>query len=128
MAGPDDLKRETGPTRVQVGWACARSRRLGVAYFEHEGESAGDSWRLVHVNPLPAGTFFTPGGEMPPVGGAFMPGHGFEGCPNCGSMSFIKCAACGRLSCWDEGPVGPCGWCSASGPVAGRIESLDSTA
>lgn len=35
----------------------------------------------------------------------------YPGCPYCGSVGFVQCDECGKLSCWNGESVIICPWC-----------------
>lgn len=42
----------------------------------------------------------------------------YPGCPHCGGMSFVRCGACGHLSCWDgEDMTFVCHHCGYTGEL-----------
>jgi len=100
---------------------CSRTKVKAVARFAFREPA---TWQLteVRVAAVPAnraanrpqdlnGTF-----EVPPT---------YSGCPQCGARSFVRCGACGELSCYSpDSAIFLCSWCPNSGPVSGTITSL----
>lgn len=36
----------------------------------------------------------------------------YPGCPYCGSLGFVKCGKCGKLTCWSNETSLTCSWCN----------------
>lgn len=61
------------------------------------------------------------------VSGLLLVSGEFPGCPRCGVDSFVKCALCGRFTCWRGGePQWYCRWapCRSYGAPSGSITSF----
>jgi hypothetical protein len=105
--------------RAWVRMYCGRDRQARVAVFRR----SGTEWQIVSVGGPDRSAQSQPGGL--PVSGSFGIAAGYEGCPGCGSDSYVRCGPCAQLGCWRSSePVFTCGNCGNSGPVSGRIESL----
>lgn len=36
----------------------------------------------------------------------------YPGCPTCGSKGYVRCASCGKLTCWSGENTSKCAWCN----------------
>lgn len=107
--------------RSRTAWVrmyCSRDRQARVATFRQ----VGPEWQLASVGgQAPSGG----AGAGLPVAGRFSFVPGYQGCPGCGSDSYVRCGSCGQLGCWRSTEAYfSCGNCGRSGLVSGAIESL----
>ena len=88
-----------------------------------EFRRVGAEWQLAAVaDDAPGAPAVT--GALP-LSGPFGIDPGYRGCPRCGADSYVRCGACGGLSCWrSTDRMSTCGACGRRAPVSGRIESL----
>lgn len=35
----------------------------------------------------------------------------YPGCPNCGSLGYVRCGYCGKLTCYNDETSMKCAWC-----------------
>ena len=49
-------------------------------------------------------------------------------CPDCGSISYVRCGQCQKLTCYDGSGKFTCAYCGNSGEVSGYIDTLDGEA
>lgn len=107
---------------LPVGWLFADSRTAMIAYFRFHG----DCWYLTQAHEIPEPA--APSAERAAVTGAFGLSAECRGCPACRADSFARCHSCHEISCWQSSdPRFQRGFCGATGPVSGFIDSLRST-
>ena len=41
----------------------------------------------------------------------------YPGCPYCGTIGWVSCGKCGKLTCWENDENFECSWCGATGVV-----------
>ncbi len=108
------------PAHARIGLACGATRNLSTARFEKNEQGV---WMLMSAsarNERPDASSATYGSVEGPFGTA----TSYPGCPHCGARSYVKCGACGHLSCWRGSGEFSCGWCANRGPVEGTIQTL----
>jgi len=111
----------TRPRSTFVAMSCSRTGARGVARFEFQEPA---TWQLaeVRIREMPASATASRPDDLR---GAFVVSATYAGCPECGAGTFVRCGACGQLSCYkpDDG-LFSCAWCKNTGPVAGEITSV----
>lgn len=103
-----------------VPMTCSQTRRFLMTRFEWTDAA----WELRGAS------FARPNTESSALGrqhleGAFAVGEEYPGCPGCRADTFVRCANCLELGCWDTTwPLFHCPVCGNSGEVEGGIDSL----
>jgi len=109
---------------IRIVFACAQTKRLGIARFEQFDNDPHHAWWLTAARPLGDDAQANQFTSIGNIKGPFYYHHDYAGCPHCDAKSFVKCHNCGRMSCWNNTRMGPCGWCPATGAVEGSIQDL----
>ena len=84
----------------------------------------GGNWQLTYSSLTGDDPRVGPG-EALSLKGQFSCAAEYPGCASCFVGSYVKCASCARLSCWDANTeLFRCGWCGSTGPVEGLINQV----
>lgn len=70
----------------------------------------GDWWRT-WAFPVDESRARREGYDVTEVQGNLYPTEGYPGCPFCGTVSFVQCNKCRRISCWHGESSVTCPWC-----------------
>jgi hypothetical protein len=111
----------TRPRSAFVPMGCSRTKVKAVARFAFREPG---TWQLaeMRVAAVPASRAASRPQDLT---GTFEVLPSYAGCPQCAAPGFVRCGACGELSCYrSDQAIFSCSWCPNSGPVAGTITSL----
>lgn len=70
----------------------------------------GDWWRT-WAFPIDEKRAHNEGYDATSVNGNMYYAEGYPGCPYCGSMGFVQCNKCHKLTCWNGESRLTCEWC-----------------
>lgn len=100
---------------------CSKTKEPFYARFDY---AADDMWALTYgLKTLPEGQGVTSEGAQQDIS-VLRVGPQYK-CPYCGSTNFVRCGACGKLTCYDDGGKFSCAHCPNKGTVSGHIEKID---
>ena len=93
---------------------CSRSK----SYFGIRAEKFERVWTFTWAFPITQSVAKKENFGAGDVSGEINFAHEYPGCPHCGNQGFVRCGACGRLSCMGDGASSfSCPWCGNSGEV-----------
>ncbi len=75
-----------------------------------EKKSDGD-WYRTWAFPIKERQAKSEGFDKTQVAGNLYPTEEYPGCPHCGSMNFVQCGKCKKISCWNGEENLHCDWC-----------------
>lgn len=88
---------------------CTRTKRpFGVRTQKMEDGDWYRTWSFV----IDQRRAHAEGYDVTPVRGNLYAIGEYPGCPHCGSMNFVQCNACMKISCWNQETRLTCPWCS----------------
>jgi len=93
---------------------CPKTKRL----YGMRVEQRGGDWVRTWAFPIDEQKAKHEGFEANKVTGSMNAVDDYPGCPHCGSMNFILCGRCGKISCGgDNESYFTCPWCGNSGEL-----------
>jgi hypothetical protein len=99
---------------------CADTRRTMTGRFIEQG----NYWNLAELH-LRESQGMAQTDEAPErLAGTFGLADEFSGCPECGNRSYVRCGACGELSCWPGTGYFACVACGNGSMPEGRINDV----
>lgn len=102
---------------------CSETKKPFFARFDY---AADDTWALTYgVRNLPAGESVSSGSSQQDISNLRV-GPQYR-CPDCGSVDFVRCGACGKQTCYKGTGLFHCAYCGNSGEVKGTIDTIDVT-
>ena len=87
---------------------CAKQNRVFGARTERMED--GDWWRT-WAFPISEHIARNEGYDQTPVRGNLYCTKEYPGCPYCGTLSFVHCNVCHKLTCWNNETSLVCPWC-----------------
>ncbi len=92
---------------------CPESNKTyGVRIEEYESD-----WYRTWAFPLEEKTAAKEGYDKEKIVGNLYAADEYPGCPHCKAVQFLKCATCGKLSCWTGNEKVRCPWCGTTGHI-----------
>lgn len=102
---------------------CSKTHNAFYARFDY---AADHVWALTYgVKNLPNGGYLSNRSQQQDISNMRI-GPQYK-CPYCGNVYFVKCGACGKYTCYDDGGHFTCAYCGNSGKVSGYIEKVDTS-
>lgn len=87
---------------------CSKQHKAFAARAEKKSD--GDWWRT-YAFPISERIAHAEGYDQTPVRGNLYCTENYPGCPYCGSMNFVHCNKCHKLTCWHGESKMICPWC-----------------
>jgi hypothetical protein len=102
---------------------CGTSGKL----FATRVERQGNDWIRTWAFPISEEVAKNEGFDQVTLSGNFPCTDDFPGCPYCGSVGFVHCGACGKITCDDgKSEIFTCQWCKNSGKLT-LVDSMSLT-
>lgn len=74
------------------------------------------NWMMTWAFPIDEKKAVSEGYAKSQITGKFSPSSTYNGCPYCGSKTFVHCDQCGHLTCYQSSDkIVTCSWCGNSG-------------
>lgn len=88
---------------------CKSSKRLyGVRIQQNKGKE----WDMTWAFPIDDKRAKNEGFDRTVLNADCSATDDYPGCPTCGATGFVKCANCGKLTCWNGENSSKCAWCN----------------
>lgn len=88
---------------------CKKSKQLYGITIE---QVSGNAWEMKYSYFIDEVRAKSEGFDKTVVNADCHPAKNYPGCPCCGSMGYVKCNSCGKLTCWNGENRSKCAWCN----------------
>ena len=78
-------------------------------------EKQPDHWALTWAFPIDESKAKSEGYDETVLNGTFHPSPDYNGCPFCGTKTFLHCPLCSKSTCYHGESYATCAWCGLSG-------------
>lgn len=78
-------------------------------------EKQPDHWALTWAFPIDESKAKSEGYDETVLNGTFHPSPNYNGCPFCGTKTFLHCPRCSKITCYHGESYATCAWCGLSG-------------
>lgn len=101
--------------KIQAHIVLSRCQKNSGKLYGIRMEKHGELWKMTWAFPIEEKKAESEGYDRTKLNGIFVPEDGYNGCPYCGTKTFLHCPRCGKITCYHGEEYAECGWCGFSG-------------
>jgi len=101
---------------------CKNNKRLYGITIEQDTPQL---WNMKYSYPIDEHRAKSEGFDKTKITADCVAANDFPGCPFCGSMGYVKCGQCGKLTCYKDEVSMKCAWCNNNMDNIGYYGPMD---